>query len=131
MDRRVAVRSIPITFSTPVTGFTLANLRLTVNGRSVSLRGATLRGSGASYTLVLPAKATNLNGIYTLEIGAQGPVIRAIANGAELTTPSTIYWGKGRSIGITQSTARAAAFAASAAPKPAAKPRAAAFRTIR
>ena len=131
IDRRVAVRSIPITFSTPVTGFTLVNLRLTVNGRSVSLRGATLRGSGASYTLVLPAKATNLNGIYTLEIGAQGPVIRAIANGAELTTPSTIYWGKGRSIGITQSTARAAAFAASAAPKPAPAPRAAAFRRIR
>jgi hypothetical protein len=129
MDKRTAVRSIPITFSTPVTGFSLANLKLMVNGRSVSLRGATLRGSGASYTLVLPARATNLNGIYTLEIGGQGPVIRAIANGAELTTPSTIYWGKGRSVGMTSTALRASTFAAAA--RPAASPRAAAFRRIR
>ena len=100
-----------------------------VNGRSVSLRGATLRGSGANYTLVLPAKTTNLNGIYTLEVGGQGPVIRAIANGAELTTPSSIYWGKGRSVGMTSTALKASTFAAAA--KPAPKPRAAAFRRIR
>ena len=128
-DRRVAVTAIPITFSSPVSGFNLSSVRLLLNGRSVSLRGARLTGSGANYVVTIPTRATNAKGIYTLQIFAGQ--IAATANGALMTEDQAIYWGKGRSIGITQSTARAAAFAASAAPKPAAKPRAAAFRTIR
>jgi hypothetical protein len=129
-DRRVAVTAIPITFSSPVSGFNLSSVRLLLNGRSVSLRGARVTGSGANYVLTIPTRATNAKGIYTLQVLAGQ--IAATANGALMTEDQAIYWGKGRSVGIAP-VAKAAAFAAGAksAPKPAPAPRAAAFRRIR
>jgi hypothetical protein len=108
-DRRTAVTSIPISFNTPVTGFSLASIRLLLNGRSVSLRGARLTGSGANYTLTIPSRLTNARGIYTLQISAA--TISAAANGAAMAEDQAYYWGKGRSVGF-------AAVAAAARPVP-------------
>jgi hypothetical protein len=126
-DRRVAATTIPITFSSPVSGFSLSSVRLLLNGRSVSLRGARVTGSGANYVITIPTRATNAKGIYTLQILAGQ--IAATANGALMTEDQAIYWGKGRSVGMTSTALKASTFAAAA--KPAPKPRAAAFRRIR
>jgi hypothetical protein len=107
-DKRIAVRVIPITFTTPVRGVTLANFRLFYNNRSVSLAGAKLTGSGANYTLTLPVRATNLKGLYTLRITPNARIVAA-ANGAIMTQIPQIFWGYGRSVGMTP-TPRALAF---------------------
>jgi hypothetical protein len=108
-DRRTAVTAIPINFSTPVTGVSLPAFRLLFNGRSLSLRGASVVGSGANYTLRLPSKLTNLKGIYTLQILPTSG-IRAAANGAALSHTLQLYWGNGRSVG-TPLSSKALAFA--------------------
>jgi hypothetical protein len=95
---RLAVVKVPITFSTPVTGVTVNSFRLSLNGRSVSLRGAQVTGSGTTYTLVLPARRTTPRGIYTLEVVGDGS-ITAVANGASMTKAALYYWGRGQSIG--------------------------------
>jgi hypothetical protein len=99
-DRRAAATSIPITFNTSVSGLTLASFRLLLNGRSVSLRGARLTGSGTNYTLTMPSRLTNTKGIYTLMLSAAA--IKATSNGAAMTEDQGIYWGKGKSVGFTQ-----------------------------
>ena len=107
-DKKIAVRVVPITFTTPVRGVTLANFRLFYNNRSISLTGAKLSGSGANYTLTLPVRATNLKGLYTLRITPNARIVAA-ANGAIMTQIPQIFWGYGRSVGMTP-TARALAF---------------------
>jgi hypothetical protein len=126
-DRRTAVTSIPITFNAPVTGLSLASFKLMLNGRSVSLRGARLTGSGANYTLTIPSRLTNTRGIYTLQSVAAN--IKATANGTAMAEDKFIYWGKGRSVGIASTALKASTFAVAAKPAPA--PKAAAFRRIR
>jgi hypothetical protein len=107
-DKKIVVRVIPITFSTPVRGVSLANFRLFYNNRSVALTGAKLTGSGANYMLTLPVRATNLKGLYTLRIMPNARIV-ATANGAIMTQISQIFWGYGRSVGMTP-TPRALAF---------------------
>ncbi len=99
-DKRVAVTAVPINFSTPVTGVTLSAFRLYLNGRSVSLRGATVTGSGANYFLRLPTRATTAKGFYTVQI-LPTTGIHAISNGAAMSQTLQVYWGKGTSIGMT------------------------------
>jgi len=74
----------------------------------VSLVGARLTGSGANYLLTLPVRATALKGLYNLRI-QPGFGIAAASNGAPLTQASQIFWGYGRSVGMTP-TPRALAF---------------------
>jgi hypothetical protein len=92
-----ATRSIAIKFNTPVTGITLNSLALAYSSntitpayRAVSLRGATLTGSGDSYTLNLPATATSLKGLYRLRIGGARTTIRA--GTVLMTQASEITW---------------------------------------
>jgi len=99
-DKKVVVRAVPITFTAPVTGVTLANFRLRLNGRSVSLKGATLTGSGANYILRLPPNVARFKGLYCLQI-VNTSSIRAIERPeAMMTQPADICWGYGKSIGI-------------------------------
>ena len=65
---RIPVTRIPIVFTAPVTGFSVSNLSLYLNGRLVSLRGTTITGSGANYVIQLPSLATNLKGSYRLDV---------------------------------------------------------------
>ncbi|MGE3818787.1 MAG: hypothetical protein AB7I30_05080, partial [Isosphaeraceae bacterium] len=64
--RETSVSSITITFSEAVTGFDLGDLILLRGGAFVPLSGATLSGSGASYTLDNLAASTAEPGVYTL-----------------------------------------------------------------
>jgi hypothetical protein len=82
--------SIPITFNTPVTGVTLASIKLFFEGRSISLTDAAITGSGTSYTLTLPATTTSLKGTYRLRIGGPGAGISG--GGVEMSTPSNLFW---------------------------------------
>jgi hypothetical protein len=102
------VTAVPIVFSTPVTGVSLAAFRLSFKNRSVSLRGASITGSGANYMLRLPAALTRARGFYRLEILPTAG-IAAAANGAQMTQIAQIFWGNGVSL-APKPTARAAAF---------------------
>jgi hypothetical protein len=107
-DRRVPVTAVPITFTTPVSGVKLSAIRVFFNGRSISLRGASITGSGANYLLRLPARTTTPKGLYTVQILPTAG-ITAISNSAPMSQTLQIYWGNGRSVGMTP-TARAKAF---------------------
>ena len=106
---RAVVGSIPLSFSKPVTGVTVNAFRLYLNGRSVSLRGTRVTGSGTEYQILFPRGRTTPRGIYTLEVRSDAG-IRSAADGSSLTRPSFFYWGRGRSVGVTLN-ARLAAFA--------------------
>lgn len=62
------VTSIPLRFNVAVSRLSLANFRLTLNNRAVSLKGASLIGSGTSWTLRLPAAITTAKARYWLQI---------------------------------------------------------------
>ena len=98
-DARSRFRHVPLRFTTPVLGLTLAALRLDLNGQPLSLQGARLTGSRDSYLLSLPATRVNPVGIYTLSIAPTGAV-RATSNGALATTGVALRWGFGRSLGM-------------------------------
>ena len=85
-----ALTTLRISFTAPVTGFTLASIRLFFENRSVTLRGAKLTGSGANYTLTLPSTTTSLRGNYRLEIGGPGSGI--VSNGFAMTAVSSVFW---------------------------------------
>ncbi len=86
------VNRIQIRFNVPVGNFTLASLRLFLGSRAVSLKGATLTGTGANYTLTLPSRLTNPLGIYRLEINGTLTGVVAVNGGSPMTTSSNIYW---------------------------------------
>jgi hypothetical protein len=82
--------TMTITFNTPVTGVDLSAIKLFYEGRSVSLTGATVSGSGTTFTLSIPGVATSLKGAYRLRIG--GPGTSITAGGATMNTPTNLYW---------------------------------------
>jgi len=95
-DRKATILSFPFKFNTPVKGVTVNSFRLFLNGRPVSLKGATVTGSGTSWTLKLPSGRTSLKGIYNLQLLPTGIV--AASNNAPMTgTTTNIYWGNGAS----------------------------------
>lgn len=69
--RNTAVTSIPITFSEPVKGFDIADLKLTRDGQPVDLSTAQLtqlNAAGSSYSLDNIGILTNKNGSYELRL---------------------------------------------------------------
>jgi hypothetical protein len=95
---RVPLRTIDIVFTTPVTGVSLAGIKLYFQDRSVSLTGATITGSGATYRLTLPRSATSLNGSYRLRIGGVQSGISADSGdgGTVPMMPVNLYWQKAK-----------------------------------
>lgn len=93
------VQRIPIRFTTPVTGVTVASFRLTLDSVVQPLVGALLQGAGQAYTLLLPVGRTRPFGIYSLGI-APGATIRATANGALVSSIASVFWGSGTSVGM-------------------------------
>jgi hypothetical protein len=82
-----------LTFSLPVGRPNLNAFRLTVNGRAVSLNGATLvRTAGDSFTLALPARVVAAKGAYVLTFS--GPRSQVSSDGLKLTTVETVSWLK-------------------------------------
>lgn len=96
---------LQIVFNTPVTGVTLASLKLYWSSnrdvqptRSMSLAGASIRRvgtDGTTYQLVLPSglrNPFNAKGAYMLTVGGTGSSIRSTLNpSAFMTTASQIY----------------------------------------
>ena len=77
--RSTPVASIDLTFSEAVTGVDLSDFALTRNGSPVSLVGATLTGSGATYTIGNLAGLTGIDGTYVLTLIASGSGIVDLA----------------------------------------------------
>jgi hypothetical protein len=92
-------RQVPIRFSVPVAGVSLAAFALSLDGRPLSLAGAVLSGQAAAYELRLPVMRVRPAGIYTLSI-LPGSGIRAVANGAEASVLTALRWGHRRSVGM-------------------------------
>jgi hypothetical protein len=89
------VTAIPIRFNAPVTGLTLNGIVLMLDGRQpLSLRGASLIGSGASYTLIVPRLTTNPKGVYALIIKPDSGIVAA-ENGVGFKAPLYLLWGNG------------------------------------
>jgi len=87
-----SVTSIPISFSTDVTGVSLDDLQLFFGDREiVSLSHATISGSGRNYTLTLPANLTSRVGTYRLTIGPSLG-IRPVVGVGSLSVASDFFW---------------------------------------
>jgi hypothetical protein len=89
--RNAPVTSVAIGFSEAVTGFDLGDITLTLNGAPVSLAGATLTGSGNSYTLGNLTGLTAAEGEYVLTLNPAGSGITDAA-GNEMTDAAGTQW---------------------------------------
>jgi hypothetical protein len=80
-------------FSLPVSRPNWSAFRLSLNGRGVSLSGASLtRTAGDSFVLTLPPKITALKGTYVLTFS--GPRSQVSSDGLKLGTTETVSWRK-------------------------------------
>ena len=77
------VDSLSLTFSESVSGVGLSDITLTRDGSPIPLTGATLAGSGASYTLDGLTSLTSAVGVYVLTLVAAG-------SGISTTTPALV-----------------------------------------
>jgi hypothetical protein len=89
--RNTAVNQIALAFSEPVTGVNLADFSLTRGGNPVPLTGASVTGSGASYTITGLSGLTGTDGTYVLKLTALGSGI-ADAAGNDLSADATATW---------------------------------------
>jgi hypothetical protein len=87
------VASIDITFSAPVTGFTISSLTLQYGNFGGNLLSArdTLTGSGEDYVLTGLTNVTGFMGTYTLLLTATGSGITG-SGGTALTTNASMTW---------------------------------------
>jgi methionine-rich copper-binding protein CopC len=89
--RNSAVDQITIEFSEAVTGVDPSDFTLTRNGVPVSLSGATISGSGATYTLGNLAGFTGTDGLYELTLVASGSGIQDLSGNALTVDVSTAF----------------------------------------
>jgi hypothetical protein len=90
--RSGAVDAIVIVFNRPVTGFDLADLRLTRDGAAVPLAGATLSsGDTQTWTLGNLTGLTGVAGTYVLTLLAAGSGIQGVGANALVTDASTAF----------------------------------------
>ena len=89
--RNTSVNQIALTFSKPVTGVDRTDFSLTRGGNSVSLAGATVTGSGTSYTITELSGLTGPDGTYVLKLTAADSLI-ADAAGNALAVDTTATW---------------------------------------
>lgn len=88
--RSTAVPSVAVTFSESVTGVDIADFSLTRDAAPVTLAGASVTGSGISWTVTGLAASTGTNGTYVLTLtalgsGIQDTVTNALAANASVT----------------------------------------------
>ncbi len=99
-DLGIAVTSVPINFTVPVTGVTMAAFELSRSDRPLVIRDVRVTGSGADYIVTIPASLTSPSGIYTLKV-KEDTGIQDVNAAATMASPSFIYWGKDRSLAPT------------------------------
>jgi hypothetical protein len=85
-----SITSVAIRFNGNVTGVSLNAIKLSFNGQVIPLTGARVSGSGASYTLSLPAKLTARRGRYTLQVGGADSGI--VGGGLALQMRASVTW---------------------------------------
>jgi hypothetical protein len=94
-------RTLTITFNAPVSGMSLSSFKLYYAApprratdplafRLVTLKGATVTGSGTTYTLTMPANLTSLRGSYRVDVG--GPGSGVVSAGIPMTRPTSFFW---------------------------------------
>jgi hypothetical protein len=97
---RTAQQRMTVTFNTPVTGVTLSSFKLFYAApprrptdplafRPVSLRGASVTGSGTTYTLTMPANMTSLRGVYRVDVGGGSGIV---SGGIAMSRPTSFFW---------------------------------------
>ena len=86
----VPLTRLALTFNTPISGLSLAAIKLFYEGRSVTLTGATLTASGSTYTLTLPQASTSLRGLYRVRIG--GIQSGVTAAGVAMEPATNLFW---------------------------------------
>jgi hypothetical protein len=100
-SRTASRRTLTITFNAPVSGVSLSSFKLFYASpprrptdlpsfRLVSLKGATVTGSGTTYTLTMPANLTSLRGIYRVDVG--GSASGVVSDGIPMTRPTSFFW---------------------------------------
>ncbi len=101
-----AVAEVTIQFSSPVSGFDLADLELSLNGGDNLLTGSHTLSTSDDQTFVLGglADVTAAGGYYTLQLIAPGSQI-VDANGGPLDSSDRMSWAMGRTeLGLTVNT---------------------------
>jgi subtilisin family serine protease/subtilisin-like proprotein convertase family protein len=87
--RTSGVPSFDVHFNRPVDGLSLADFRLTRNGLPVPLDGATLIGSGGTFTLIGTAGPTAAEGSYRLSVSTPGTnTSTSVTWAVDLTPPA-------------------------------------------
>ena len=94
-----SVTEIPVRFTAPVVGVTLAAFELYLDGRRISLGTSTLTGSGDNYVLRLPDRQADASAVYELVVRADTG-IRAASNAATMKQPGRLFWGRDRNVSI-------------------------------
>ena len=89
--RNTAVSSVAVAFDETVVGLGIDDFRLTRDGVVVPLTGATLIGSGSSYTMNGLAGLSNLDGNYALTLVAAGSNVTDAAGNA-MIADATATW---------------------------------------
>jgi len=89
--RQSAVPSISVSFTTAVTGVDVGDFRLTRDGQSASLSGASVQGSGNQYTLIGLSGVTAAPGTYSLTLAAAGSGVSS-ADGGIRATDALVSW---------------------------------------
>ena len=93
-----AISSLGITFSEPVSGFSLQNLQLTLNGISLPVDGTTLTSSDDQHwTLGNLSGLTGTSGTYSLAVSDAGWGV-ADAAGNVLATSAASSWIAGPAV---------------------------------
>jgi hypothetical protein len=92
----MAVTSITIRFTEPVSGFAMSSLSLTLNGSPIGLNPRTNRlttsDGGRTWVLTLNAGQTSTTGTYTLKLTAAGSGIKSVSIGTPLLDDAVMTW---------------------------------------
>jgi hypothetical protein len=94
-------RRLIVTFNAPVSGLRLSSFKLYYAApprrpsdppsfRLVTLKGASISGSGTTYTLTMPTNLTSLRGIYRVDVGGASSGI--LSGGIAMTRPTSLFW---------------------------------------
>lgn len=92
---------LTVTFNAPVSGVRLSSFKLYYAApprrptdppsfRLVTLKGASVSGSGSTYILSMPANLTSLRGIYRVDVGGASSGI--LSGGIAMTRPTALFW---------------------------------------
>jgi hypothetical protein len=95
-------QTLAVTFNAPVSGVRLSSFKLYYAApprragdplafRLVSLKGATVSGSGTTYTIQMPANLSSLRGVYRVDVGGPNSGIVS-TSGVPMSKVASVFW---------------------------------------